>query len=197
MNIRNIIVFFALFPLPGLSMAATILNQFYALTDNSYYSYSYADSGSGNIVTNKSMLTGFLQVNIDDSYMVTIDYSSVLLNGSSFRPIDTLVTDIDGVNSMTLISGWTGEFDYLSYGNATLDPFPFLCVECGYEMTLNLDADPYFGNPLLLSYHESNPYDTGEMHFELFVSQVPLPATVWLFASGLIGLLGIGNRKRT
>ena len=198
MNIRSITVFSVLSLFPWLSMAATI-NQFYVLTDNSYYSYSYADwgDGSGDIITNKTTLTGFLQVNIDGNYVVTIDYSNVLLNGSSFRPIDTLVTDATGINGTTLISGFTGEYDYISYGNATLSPFPFICVECGYEMTLNLAANPLMGNPLVLSYHESNPYDTGEVNFELFVSQVPLPATVWLFGSGLIGLLGVGSRKRT
>jgi hypothetical protein len=191
MHIRNITVLSALYLLPGLSMAANIN---YVLTDNSYYSYSYADwGGSGDIITDKSQLTGFLQVNIDDSFTtVTIDYSNVLLNGSSFRTTDTLFTDITAISSGTLISGFTGEYDYISYGNATLSPFPFLCVECGYKMTLNP-----FSNSLVLSYHESNPYDTGEVDFELFVSQVPLPAAVWLFGSGLIGLISIARRKKT
>lgn len=187
MYLRNIIVFCILYLLPGLTMAASIN---YVLTNNSYYSYSYTDWGSsGDIVTDKSQLSGFLQVNIDDSFTtVTIDYSNVILNGSSFRPIDTLATDFTAITSETLISGFTGEYDYISYGNATLSPFPFICVECGYEMTLNL-----FSNSLVLSYHESNPYDTGAVDFELYVSQVPLPTTVWLFGSGLIGLLGLGK----
>ena len=192
MNIRNITIFSVLSLFPWLSMAATI-NQFYILTDNSYYSYNEG-FGSEDIITT---LTGFLQVNIDDNYTVTIDYSNVLLNGSSFRPTDTLVTDAAGINSTTLISGFTGEYDYISYGNATLSPFPFICVECGYEMTLNLDANPLMGNPLVLSYHESNPYDTGEVNFELFVSQVPVPAAVWLFGSGLIGLIGLARKKKS
>ena len=191
MDIRNITVLSALYLLPGLSMAVSID---YVLTDNSYYSYSYTDWGDPEVlITDKSKLTGFLQVNIDDSSTtVTIDYSNVLLNGSSFRPIDTLVTDYTAINSGTLISGWTGEYDYISYGNATLSPFPFICVECGYEMTLNP-----FSNSLVLSYHENNPYYSGEVNFELFVSQVPLPAATWLFGSGIIGLLGVGIRKRT
>ena len=188
MNIRNITFFIALSLLPGLSTAA-LINQFHLLTDNSYYSYSEGD-GSGNITTNKTTLTGFLLVTIDDvNFTANIDYSNVLLNGSSFRPIDTLTTDITGISSTTLISGWDGEPNYTNYGNATLSPFPFICVECGYEIALNLTA-----NPLILSYHESNPYDTGAVDFELYVSQVPLPTTVWLFGSGLIGLLCLGKR---
>lgn len=191
MNIRNIAFFIALSLLPGLSTAA-LINQFHLLTDNSYYSYSDED-GSGNIITNKTTLTGFLLVTIDDvNFTANIDYNNVLLNGSSFRPIDSLTTDITGMSSTALISGWDGEPNYTNYGNATLSPFPSICVECGYEMTLNLTADP-----LVLSYYESNPYGTGEVDFELYVSQVPLPASVWLFASGLVGLLGLRNRKRT
>ena len=98
---------------------------------------------------------------------------------------------------MTLTSGFTGEPDYTSYGNATLTPFPFICVECGYEMVLNLGANSGAGSPLLLSYHESNPFDTGEVHFELFVSQVPLPPALWLFTSGLLGILSLGRHKNT
>lgn len=130
-------------------------------------------------------------VTIDDvNFTANIDYGNVLLNGSSFRTTDILTTDITGINNTALISGWDGEPNYTNYGNATLSPFPSICVECGYEMTLNLTS-----NPLVLSYYESNPYGTGEVDFELYVSQVPLPASAWLFASGLVGLLGL--RKRT
>ncbi len=191
MNIRKINIVFGLYLLSGLSAAATT-SQFYFLTDNSYYSYSY-ENLSGDIITDKTTLTGFLQVVIDDSsYTATIDYTNVFLNGSSFRPVDTLTTDIAGINSTALISGVTGEYDYISYGNATLSPFPFICVECAYEMTLNLTP-----NPLVISYYESNPYGSGEVDFELYISQVPLPSAIWLFGSGLVGLLGLSNRKRT
>ena len=193
MNIRNITFFIALSLLPGLS-TASLISQVHQLTDNSYYSYSYSEEeGSGNIITNTTTLTGSLLVTIDDvNFTATIDYNNVLLNGSSFRPTDTLETDFTGIFfSEALISGWSGEPSYTDYGNATLlTTAPSLCVECSYEMTLNLTP-----NPLVLSYFESNPYGTGEVDFEIYVSQVPLPASAWLFASGLVGLLGL--RKRT
>ena len=194
MNIKYILAFSILSLLPGTSMAV-VFNQTYVLTDNSYYSNNLLFFG--NIITTTNKLTGLLNVSIDDSFTATIDYSNVLLNGSQFRPNDTLLTDFSGVASMTLTSGFTGEPDYMSYGNATLLPFPFICVECGYEMVLNIGTNPVVGPPLLLSYHESNPFDTGEVHFELFVSQVPLPPAVWLFASGLISILSLGRHKNT
>lgn len=199
MDSKRILLISILSMLPGIS-AASVFSQVYVLTDNSYYSYNYADwvDGVGDVmVTDRSTLTGSLFVEIDASYTVTIDYSNVLLDGSPFRANDTLITDADGVSSMTLTSGFTGEEDYISYGNASLTPFPSICVECGYEMTLNLAANSSTGYPLVLSYHESNPYDTGEAHFELYVSQVPLPAGVWLFGSGLLGLFGMARRGKS
>lgn len=190
MNIRNIALLALFYLLPNITIAATIIN--YVLADNSYYSYSYADWDSGgDIITDGSSLSGSLQVTINDFFTaVAIDYSNVLLNGSSFRTIDTLATDSDAILSGSLVSGFTGEFAYTSYGNAALTPFPSICPECGYEMTLNP-----FSNSLVLSYHEFNPYYTGEMHFDIFVSQVPLPSAAWLFAAGITGLFGIANRK--
>ena len=186
----------ALFSLPSLSSAA-IINQFYALTSNSYYSYSAYDYGTDEIVTDTTNLTGFLLATINDANnTVTLDYSNVLMGGSAFRATETLNTDGIGIASGTLTSGFTGEFDYISYGNATLSPFPSICVECGYEMILNLDAYTT-SNPLALSYYEYNPYDTGEAHFELFISQVPLPGAAWLFGSGLLGLFGVCRSKVT
>ncbi len=191
MNPGKISIICGLLLLSQLSTAATT-SQIYLLTDNSYYLYSYVND-LGDRITDKTILYGFLQVAIDDSnYTATIDYSYVFLNGSSFRSVDTLITDFAGINSASLISGVTGEYDYISYGNATLSPFPSVCIECNYEMTLNLTA-----NPLVLSYYESNPYSSENINFELYVSQVPLPSAIWLFGSGLAGLLGLSNRKRT
>jgi len=193
MNIKYILAVSILSLLPGTSLAV-VFNQTYALTDNSYYSNKFLFFG--NIVTTTSELTGFLSISIDDNYTATIDYSNALLNGSTFRSNDILVSDIGGVSSKTLTSGFTGEPDYLSYGNSVLSPFPSICVECGYEMILNLDPNTIIGNSPVLSYHEWNPYDTGEDHFELYVSQVPLPASIWLLGSGLIGLLSFVSRKK-
>lgn len=171
-------------------MAATT-TQVYFLTDNSYYSFSQADN-DGNITTSTSTLSGVLVVIIDDvNFTADISYDSVSLNCGSFRENETLTTDSAGLNSPALISGNTGEPDYMNFGNAILAPFPFICVECGYEMRLNLTA-----NPLVLSYHETNPFDTGAVDFELYVSPVPLPSAMWLFGSALLGLLGFAKRRK-
>ena len=34
------------------------------------------------------------------------------------------------------------------------------------------------------------------VHLEGYVSNVPVPAAVWLFGSGLLGLIGISRRKK-
>lgn len=43
-----------------------------------------------------------------------------------------------------------------------------------------------------------NPQGAGasDLFFKTYVSAVPVPAAVWLFASGLLGLVGIARRKK-
>lgn len=180
--------------LPATSGAA-IINQFYVLTANSYHTYRSYDYVADTIITETKPLSGLLvaQINLSNN-TVTLDYSNVLMDGLPFRANESLQTGFSAIAGGTLVSGTTGEPDYMNYGNATLDPFPTICVECGYEMRLNLDADT--SRPRVLAYHEYNPFDTGETHFELFVSQVPLPAAAWLFISGLFGLIGFTHGRR-
>lgn len=44
------------------------------------------------------------------------------------------------------------------------------------------------------SIHGGNSVNIGEIAFE--VSAVPIPATAWLFGSGLLGLIGMARRKK-
>ena len=40
-------------------------------------------------------------------------------------------------------------------------------------------------------------YGGGEIRGQVIVNPVPIPAAVWLFGSGLLGLIGIARRKKT
>lgn len=64
--------------------------------------------------------------------------------------------------------------------------------------TLPLVADTSPGNPMATPpfYGHMINYDFTSMHVTNFVSGVPIPAAVWLFGSGLLGLLGVARRKR-
>lgn len=49
-------------------------------------------------------------------------------------------------------------------------------------------AGPFGGN--------SANFDFTSIHVDSIISTVPVPATVWLFGSGLMGLIGIARRKK-
>jgi len=51
-------------------------------------------------------------------------------------------------------------------------------------------------NPLGWSPALTEPYVPGEVTVEASVSPVPVPAAVWLFGSGLLGLVGVARRRR-
>lgn len=64
--------------------------------------------------------------------------------------------------------------------------------------TLPLVADTSPGNPMATApfpNHMVN-YDITVMHVTSYISSVPVPAAVWLFGSGLLGLLGVARRQR-
>ena len=66
------------------------------------------------------------------------------------------------------------------------------------DIPLSLLANPTFSLPITVTGDLLfvNSYLKVEYAFSP-VSQVPVPGTVWLFGSALIGLMGVSNRKKT
>lgn len=53
------------------------------------------------------------------------------------------------------------------------------------------------GSPMTLTFKATGPSDSyGSSLDNVKFSAVPVPAAVWLFASGIVGLLGFGKRKK-
>ena len=44
---------------------------------------------------------------------------------------------------------------------------------------------------------QTTPFEGSTIKFDGTVSPIPLPATLWLFGSGLLGLIGISRRKKS
>lgn len=65
--------------------------------------------------------------------------------------------------------------------------------------------DSIYSHAYILNYGATvppgDPSGTGGfryfLHLEGTVQAVPVPAAAWLFGSGLLGLLGLGRRRRT
>jgi hypothetical protein len=87
-------------------------------------------------------------------------------------------------SNLTLIGNFTADRSLGTVLNTGVEVFGFSPVEAAnLRMFLTLPGDAY-----LLS--------ASEMAFEgTAVSAVPVPAAIWLFGSGLIGLAGIARRK--
>ncbi|NOZ38001.1 MAG: hypothetical protein GXP11_08045 [Gammaproteobacteria bacterium] len=81
----------------------------------------------------------------------------------------------------------------------------FTCVECGINVSLNLvgldystgsaNFNPADARVSLLQYSDFFDLFTNDRTFK--VSPVPVPASIWLFASGLLGLFQLARKKRT
>lgn len=174
---------------------AAVQTVTHRITSNSYYQFIQQDFNDpfGPLIVSEAPLSGLLVLSIDNQlssgngFIIDVDYSNIFINGRSFfgRAPDQLTTDAEGFLERLLVSGVHGDPDYTRFGNAILSPDPFICVECGYQYKLNLAANPLHGSPLLLSYNEYNIFNSGEVHFSLFISDVPLPSGFGLFFSAL------------
>ena len=75
-------------------------------------------------------------------------------------------------------------------------------VTLDMSMTMNVDgtidfitldgpsADGIAGNPM-----DNGPFPGFNAAFSFHTAPIPVPASVWLFASGLLGLMGVAKRK--
>ena len=79
-------------------------------------------------------------------------------------------------------------------GNATPGTYSLFTAGIG----LDVDGKDEFGGDMFGEVYEfrTNCPDPN-CTFTRTVSNVPVPAAVWLFSSGLIGLVGVARRKKT
>lgn len=141
---------------------------------------------------------------VDSSGQLTLNYSgdlSVLLFPAGSNTVALTVTEtLDGtLSGNTWSAAGTGNWQLNScnnVGSATL---------CGYLGTLPLNNsmtnvngsfDVSTGGVITSDVNFTTPA-TFTMNTTDTVSPVPLPATAWLFGSGLLGLVGTARRDRT
>ena len=122
----------------------------------------------------------------------TVDNPWALLGNTGMHGSSspTFVT-VTGANTADIdFSGWfmTWNGINISLGG---DLASVVCaVDCAIGDTYTLDYSVIIPQP---SDFSGAPYT---LHLEGTVSAVPVPAAVWLFASGLIGLVSIASRRR-
>lgn len=101
------------------------------------------------------------------------------------------------VESDKLVGAGFGEFGGL-LGPALLAPLSFIADEAGiavFDLGASTSAriGGFFG---AATFTEQFP-DFGSVSVNIRPSAVPVPAAVWLFGSGLLGLIGVAQRRRT
>jgi hypothetical protein len=113
----------------------------------------------------------------------------------------TILSDDNNGNVTLDFGGWSIEWNGIDMPLGGSSSFP---EDTGIA-TMNCASTCEAGDIFILEYaahvEPGNPSGFGgvpyDLHLEGTVSTVPVPATAWLFGSGLLGLVGIARRKKT
>jgi len=132
------------------------------------------DGGGVNLSYDPNIVN-VLSVSIDESVW---DFGS---EGVDTGSINNTVGTVNGIT----VNAWSEVTD--DFVVASVD---FIAVGSGVtDLTLN----EFYFNPWASTGNSINPlFQAGEVT----VSSVPIPGAVWLFASGMMGLIGLSKRKK-
>ena len=149
-----------------------------------------------------STLVAELEILLGESGSITFNLADAPDTGA----IGVYGLDAAGLTATDIGSGWTdGPGDYF-YSDI------FANTTTGYDLSLAIPSDATLGT-YTIDFIFAGPggtpgtgnggrwatdiESTTVAHsFDLVVSQIPVPAAVWLFGSGLLGLVGVARRRR-
>lgn len=138
-----------------------------------------------------------------------IDYGWVFFGNIGVHQTTTPVTIItdDGAGNVTLdFSGWDMSWNgipSIPLGSGG-DPEGVANLTCYTDLALLTQGNCSGGDEYVLEYSAilppGDPSGFGSvpyrLHMEGYVNVIPVPAALWLFGSGLIGLIGLARRKK-
>ena len=138
----------------------------------------FGEAGTGSFSYDDDLLTGSGLEAIDAFSSLSVDLT---IFGQTFTESD----DISGSASLTFNNGEPIQLDYLI--SELPDPPDNNTVAIDEPGVITIDIfEPYPSN--------LRPV-TGGFEVDVKVEAVPVPAAVWLFGSGILGLIGIARRK--
>lgn len=140
--------------------------------------------------------------------MYNFAFTDVATSGSTISASGLLdvtagvVTNISGTfngNAITSLfgpNGFQGNDNLFSPTTPQVTGYGFSFFVAAGNQSINVYRDDLTGNflPCSACYGSYDGVTDTEINFS--ASPVPIPAAVWLFGSGLIGLVGIGRRRR-
>ena len=158
--------------------------------------------GSGNLTSISGSLidigTGVDDIDLYKISIVNTDAFSVTTSASLSEDNDAMLFLFDAVGSLLLFNDDASDDDYLpGFSTGSLAGTPVGIFYLAFDL---YDTTPTFTSSGSLSGWNRDPYpfQTGDYTLSITgaeFSAVPIPAAIWLFGSGLLGLFGI--RKRT
>jgi hypothetical protein len=156
---------------------------------------------SCNVAVGTDITVGEMNVTGTDSADGTYVVQGGLLNFNTGTNMITLEGSISGiVTTQTLLSGSFNEFSYTStplVGGGTVDTFTAngpdnKSVDLLNALGVDLDTPfSFFG----FSLQQQSGVVTSTIISNTGAAIVPIPAALWLFASGIIGLVGFARRR--
>jgi len=134
-------------------------------------------TGTGSFSYDDMSITG-----IGDEIITAAD--GLTLDFTVFGQMFTEADDVDAPDypELSFFDGEVVSLDFL-----VIDP-----VDCGDCLNPVDILDPTVTN---VGFFDLAPSSAGGFEGEMFVNTVPVPAAVWLFASGFLGLVGVARRR--
>lgn len=128
--------------------------------------------------------------------MVRIDDQAGLLNVRTGSPSNSVSNAVNG--SAVAVIGQQGYYDVVGWGDTNGTAGFYSSANVGtaipfYQVNLS-DVD--FSSGVITAMDSWLLSTDGQLTYGAPVSAVPVPAAVWLFGSGLVGLVGVARRKQ-
>lgn len=148
------------------------------------------------------LFTGTMQISIQRSFQDgTLDFTYRI------RPNDASSLDAIFRTTHTDFSGWATDVDYRTDGLGTVGPSSATRNVSGSTVGFDFAGGLQPGEESLFYFIKTNattykPGSTvlingGIAAIPSYAPAIPVPAAVWLFGSGLIGLIGVARRKKS
>jgi hypothetical protein len=152
-----------------------------------WFAHDVAVYGPGTYTIYSNCLPGSPGCGVGAAYNFTVApdqfAAHMLFNWGSNLNID--VVDIWNQNQVFGLSPmYTG-------AKKTLDPWSGISTTAWNGMSIDWDGDGINGGKMI-----DGPFKGFSANFNVMINPVPIPAAVWLFGSGLIGLFGLSRRKK-
>jgi hypothetical protein len=181
--------------MPAIALVMASTSGAWAITDNSQAPTSVLCSGACGVGSSVGFSRTVPQVSPDDGTSFTDIWNITLSEAGTIKGVLFANNSLDAFRLINLNVG-------LENGGTPVDPAagftvsnppPFNSVLQTAVTFANLAAGDY---QFLLTGIVANGQEGGQYQFQGKISEVPLPAAVWLFLSAILGLVSVSRRRR-